>query len=170
MSRIVSRTECAWACDIRRRLRTSCRRSFAFFCNPRSWLYISGVSCRSAGIRFFSEVSSYTHNHRHDRDRGFLPQMWCRSFDLLAIQGMVFWVLMPHSETCLFQYFTEMCCPVLYGNQGNFLLPNNSQSTQIKLRYLDDGVKTSLSSAQTRTNTLHHTLKNLWSPESQWHY
>lgn len=58
VSRIVSRTECAWACDIRRRLRTSWRRSFAFFCNPRSWLYISGVSCRSVGTRFFSEVST----------------------------------------------------------------------------------------------------------------
>lgn len=47
VSRIVSLTECAWAWDILLRFRTSALRSFAFFCRPRSWLYISGVSWRS---------------------------------------------------------------------------------------------------------------------------
>jgi hypothetical protein len=43
-----SLVEWAWACDIRRRFRISWRRSLAFFCKPLSWLYISGVSWRSA--------------------------------------------------------------------------------------------------------------------------
>lgn len=46
-SLIASRMVCACVCDIFRRSRISCLRSFAFFCSPRSWLYISGVSCKS---------------------------------------------------------------------------------------------------------------------------
>jgi len=47
VSLMVSRTVWAWVCDMRLKFLTSCLRSFAFFCRPRSWLYISGVSARS---------------------------------------------------------------------------------------------------------------------------
>lgn len=47
VSLMVSRTVWACACDMRLKFLTSCLRSFAFFCKPLSWLYISGVSARS---------------------------------------------------------------------------------------------------------------------------
>jgi len=47
VSLMVSRTVWAWVCDMRLKFLTSCLRSFAFFCRPLSWLYISGVSARS---------------------------------------------------------------------------------------------------------------------------
>lgn len=58
VSRIVSRTLCAWAWDIRRRFLTSCLKSLAFFCRTRRWLYISGVSCKSAEM--FNALLYYT--------------------------------------------------------------------------------------------------------------
>lgn len=47
-SLISSRTAiaCDWA--IRLSVRTSTRKSLAFFCNPRKWLYTSGANIKSA--------------------------------------------------------------------------------------------------------------------------